>query len=251
MGNQHISVVVLTSNNESTLTETLRSVMFCDEILLVDDRSTDRTADIAKKFGATVTTRSMEKDFASQRNFGLSKAKGPWVLFVDSDETVSEALANEIRESIHKIEVNGFFLKRKDMMWGRTLKHGETDRVRLLRLAKKGVGTWKRPVHEVWNVVGPVATLVTPLLHAPHPDVAHFLSDIDIYSTINAAHLYDTGVRASWWHIGLYPTAKFFQNYFMRKGFLDGMPGVIVALMMSFHSFLTRSKLWQLQKNLG
>ncbi|HLD24461.1 MAG TPA: glycosyltransferase family 2 protein [Patescibacteria group bacterium] len=243
-----LSAVVLTHNNEGTIEETLKSVSFCDEILVVDDHSTDTTLTRAKQAGAAVLTRSLDGDFAAQRNFGLTKASGDWVLFVDSDETVPKELQREIQEAIQKIDVNGFYLKRQDMMWGRALTYGETESVRLLRLARKEKGTWVRPVHEVWKVTGLVATLSTQLFHTPHPDVAHFLSDINSYSTINAKHLSDTGVRASWWHIMAYPTAKFFQNYLIRKGFLDGMPGLIVALMMSFHSFLTRAKLWQLQK---
>lgn len=247
MGNQNFSVVILTRNNQATIAATLRSVTFCDEILVVDDHSTDQTVGIAKKLGVKVITRTLNGDFAAQRNFGFSKAQGDWVLFVDSDEVVPEELKNEITEAVKTIDVNGFYVKRRDVLWGRTLRYGETESVRLLRLARKGKGMWLRPVHEVWKVAGPVATLETPLDHTPHPDVAHFLSDINGYSTINAKHLYDTGVRTSWWHIVIYPTAKFFQNYVLRKGFLDGTPGLIVALMMSFHSFLTRAKLWQLR----
>ena len=241
-----ISAVILTHNNEDTLEPTLRSVLFCDEVLIIDDRSSDRTTELAKQYRAAVYTRMLEGDFASQRNFGLSKARGEWVLFVDSDETVSEALAREIREAIRNVDVNGFFLKREDVMWGRVLRHGETERVRLLRLAKKGKGKWQRPVHEVWKIPGPVATLKTPLHHTPHPDVAQMLSDIDTYSTINAKYFQRIGVRASVWHIIGYPLAKFIQNYIIRRGFLDGMPGIILAIMMSFHSFLTRAKLWHL-----
>lgn len=244
MAKPTLSVVILTQNNEATISATLRSIAFCDELLVVDDHSTDQTVDITKKLGANVMTRTLGGDFAGQRNFGLSNAKGNWILFVDSDETVPEELKNEITEAIKTIDVNGFFVKRRDVLWGRALGYGETESVRLLRLARKGKGTWVRPVHEVWNVPGPVATLETPLYHTPHPDVAHFLSDINSYSTINATYLFNKGIRISWWHIAVYPAAKFFQNYIVRVGFLDGMPGLIVALMMSFHSFLTRGKLW-------
>lgn len=243
----NVSAIILAHNNEDTIKKTVVSLDFCDEILVIDDHSTDKTAEIAKKHGAKVITRTLNGDFAAQRNFGLSKAQGDWVLFVDSDEVVPEELQNEITEAVKTIDVNGFYMKRRDVLWGRELRYGETESVRLLRLARKGKGTWVRPVHEVWKVTAPVATLETPLYHAPHQDVAHFLSDINSYSTINAKHLYNTGIRVSWWHIVIYPTAKFFQNYLVRIGFLDGMPGLVVALMMSFHSFLTRAKLWQLR----
>lgn len=241
-----LSAIVLTRNSERTLNDTLRSVSFCDEVCVVDDCSTDNTVEIAKQNKANIFFRSLGGDFAAQRNFGLSIAKGDWVLFVDSDEIVSEALKFEIREAIKTIDVNGWYVKRQDVMWGTMLRYGETESVRLLRLAKRGSGEWKRPVHEVWEVPTPVATLRSPLLHTPHPDVAHFLYDIDTYSTINAQHFFATLGKAAGWQIVLYPVAKFFMNYVFRKGFLDGMPGLIYAVMMSFHSFLTRSKLWQL-----
>lgn len=246
-----ISAVVLTRNNADTLERTLQSVSFCDEILVVDDHSTDRSADIAKQHKAAVYTRALDGDFAAQRNFGLSKAKGEWVLFVDSDEVVSPALQEEIMEAIQNVDVNGFFLRRQDILWGRELKYGETEKVRLLRLARIGKGKWQRPVHEVWQVAGAVGTLTHALHHTPHPNVAHFLADINTYSTINAQYFFKSKTPASVFHIIAYPTAKFIQNYIVRRGFMDGVPGIVVALMMSFHSFLTRAKLWQLYQKHG
>lgn len=244
-----ISAVVLTHNNQATLPVSLKSLGFCDEIVVIDDESTDETCDIAKKSGARVIPHPLKGDFAKQRNFGLAQVRQEWVLFVDSDEVVTPVLAKEIEEAVQKVDVQGFFLKRQDVLWGKSMQHGETQRVRLIRLAKKESGTWQRPVHETWNVRGVVGTLKNPLLHTPHPDVAHFLDDINTYSTINALHFFEIGKRASWWHIVAYPTGKFIQNYLWRLGFRDGMPGIIVALMMSFHSFLTRAKLWQLQQH--
>ena len=131
--------------------------------------------------------------------------------------------------------------------WGKVNRGpGETERVRLMRLGKKGNGMWQRPVHEVWEVTGVVGTLSEPLDHFPHPDVAQFLYDVDQYSTINARYLRTRGVRSSWWQIPASPSGKFIQNYYLRLGFLDGMPGMIMAVMMSFHSYLTRAKLWHL-----
>jgi len=243
-----ISAVILTQNSSKTLRSTLESVSFCNETIVIDDNSTDTTLTIAKATRATVFSRSLGGDFAAQRNFGISKAAYEWVLFVDSDEVVSGELRDEILQAIRSVDVKGFYLKRRDVLWGRPILHGEAAEVRLLRLSRKGSGKWVRPVHETWNVAGVVGTLEHPLLHTPHPTVADFLSDINYYSDINARHFYASGTRASVWHIVGYPTAKFFQNYLVRQGYRDGMPGIIIALMMSFHSFLTRAKLWHLQK---
>jgi len=115
-----------------------------------------------------------------------------------------------------------------------------------MRLGRKGAGTWTRPVHEVWGIHGYTQTLKNPLLHFPHPNVAQFLEDINGYSSSNAEYLYERNVLVSWLTIIAYPTAKFFVNYIWRQGFRDRAPGMIIALMMSFHSFLTRAKLWHL-----
>lgn len=242
-----ISAIVLTHNDEAYVDRCLTNLAWCDERIVIDDYSTDQTVEKAEKFGAKIYKRHLDGNFAEQRNFGLSKARGDWVLFIDSDEIVSEQLAQEIRAAIPSNEKVGFYIKRKDFIFGKWLKHGETGRVRLLRLARKNAGLWKRPVHEVWKISGTTGELFTPIQHFPHQNVAQFLDEINRYSTLNARYLFSQKVRVSWWQVVGYPVAKFFLNYFLYLGFLDGTPGIVVALFMSFHSFLSRAKLWQLQ----
>jgi glycosyltransferase involved in cell wall biosynthesis len=238
-----ISAVVLSHNDKQSIDKTLTSLSFCDEIVVIDDESTDGTVAIAKKYTPSVFVRALNEDFAAQRNFGLNKAKGEWVLFVDSDEIVSAELAHEIRLKARD-DVEGYYLMRRDSMWGHEFKYGEMGNVRLLRLAKKTAGKWVRPVHETWEVKGRTETLEQPLFHFPHPDVSQFIAEINRYSTLNAKHFYASGVRANVFQIVGYPIAKFLVNYVWRLGFLDGTPGAIVAILMSLHSFLTRGKLY-------
>jgi len=240
-----ITSVVLTRNDEKGIERCLKSIQWCDEVIIVDDASTDGTIGIAKKLGAKVFVRKLNDDFAAQRNFGLAKAKGEWVLFVDSDEVVSEELASEIRQAVRTV-YKGLYIKRKDYLFGRWLAHGETANVRLLRLARKDAGKWVQPVHEEWKIEGKVGTLAHPLLHYPHQNVAQFLDKINRYSTLYAQYLHDHGIKEPAWTIVGKPMPKLFVNYFWRLGFLDGMAGIVVALMMSFHSFLVRAKLWKL-----
>lgn len=240
-----ISAIVLSHNDGGVIAKTLKSLAWCDERIVVDDNSSDKTVSVAKKSGATVYAHSLDGDFAVQRNFGLSKAKSEWVLFVDSDEIVSPALAKEIQESTD-IDAVGFYLRRQDWMFGKRLAHGETARVRLVRFAKKDAGTWVRPVHEVWQITGLVGELKNPLEHFPHPTITEFIEEINRYSTLNARFFFDKKVKVPGWHIVAYPVAKFFIDYIWYLGFLDGTQGAIVALMMSLHSFLTRAKLYML-----
>ncbi len=241
-----ISVVVLTHNEEKSIGECLESLKWCDETIIIDDDSTDRTVTVAEKSGAKVYKRSLKNDFSTQRNFGLNKAKGDWVLFVDADEIVSPALWFEIMQHTNNPTDNyaGFYIKRQDILWNTQLKYGETGNVRLLRLARKNAGEWNGAVHEEWNVKGHTAILNNPLMHHPHMTVENFLREINFYTNIRSEELFSKNIKTSWFFVILYPFAKFTQNYFIKQGFRDGVPGLVLAMMMAFHSFLVRSKLW-------
>ena len=242
-----ISAVIIAKNEEKDILDCLRSLSWCDEVILVDDNSTDRTVDIAKKTKAKIFSHALGGDFAKQRNYGLEKAKGEWVLFIDADERVSPALWYEIMERTNSLDnYVGYYVKRKDIMWGKELRYGEVGSIKILRLAKRGVGKWSGKVHETWKVKGKTAILNNSLLHYPHNSVEKFLEEINFYSDLRAKELFSKRKRVFWWSVIIYPKAKFILNYFVRRGFLDGLPGLVFALMMSFHSFLVRGKLWQL-----
>jgi len=243
-----ISVVILAKNEEKNIKDCLASVLWCDEIVVIDDHSTDKTVELAKQAGAVVYFHDLAGDFSQQRNFGLEKARGDWVLFLDADERVSEVLKNEIQQTIasRRNRYNGYRIKRTDYMWGKELKHGETGGISLLRLGRKGSGTWKGSVHETWDISGHVGELKEVLIHYPHQSIREFLAEINFYTDLRAQELYRQKVKSTWVIILLYTKGKFFQNYFLRLGVLDGVPGIISAIMMSFHAFLVRGKLWLL-----
>lgn len=241
--NLTISAVVLTKNEEGNIEDCLKSLSWCDETIVVDDHSSDKTRELAQNLGAKVFINPLDDDFSAQRNYGLEKAGEEWVLFVDADERISSFLREEIKTQISN-EPAGFFLRRKDFIFGRWLNHGETASVKLLRLAKKGAGKWVRPVHEVWQVEGRLEELKNPLLHYPHQTIKEFLEEINFYTTLNARVFYKQGIKASFWQVLVYPLAKFKKNYWLNLGFLDGIEGLLLAIFMSFHSFLTRAKLF-------
>ncbi len=246
-----ISAIILTKNEENNIEACLESLSWCDEKIVIDDHSVDKTVDIAKKKGAKVFIHSMHNDFSEQRNYGLDKATGDWILFIDADERVSNALWYEIMQhSSESIDdCNGYYLKRQDSMWGKVLKHGETGKILLLRLAKKGTGKWEGKVHERWIVQGKTQLLKNPLDHFPHTTVTEFLQEINFYTDIRSEELFNNKIRPTWLSIMVYPNIKFILNYFFKRGFLDGLPGLVFAIMMSLHSFLVRSKLWLIWQN--
>ena len=270
-----LTAVVLTKNEEKNIKDCLKSLQWCNEILVVDDYSEDKTLkkiqrykDInlpAGKAGiqdkVKIFQRKLDDDFADQRNFGLKQAKNEWVLFVDADEIISKALAEEIMSrascSVPRSgiplrgmsRVNGFYIKRKDFFLGHELKHGETGRAKFLRLGKRTHGKWERKVHETWGIRGEIGQLKNPILHY-HQNLTDFLKNINYFSTIDAQIFYKQGEKATFleW---LKPPAKFVQNYFLRLGFLDGAAGFVHAALMSLHSFLVRAKLFMLWKKEG
>lgn len=247
-----ISAVILTKNEQENIEDCLKSLQWCDEIIVVDDYSEDNTRMIAKTLGAKVFLHHLDNDFSQQRNFALRQVQGEWVLFIDADERISLALRAEItncQSTSRRTNYNGFYLKRQDFFGGKWLKHGETAKVKLLRLGKRRAGEWQRQVHEVWKIKGRMAELKNPILHYPHQTISEFLESINFFSTLHAEVLFKEGVKTNTFQIIVYPPGKFFQNYFLRLGFLDGTSGLIVALMMSFHSFLARAKLCLKWKN--
>jgi len=246
-----LSVVILTKNEEKNIVDCLESILWADEIIIVDDQSEDRTIEIIENFENKkihVFKRTLDGNFSSQRNFGLSKTTKKWVLFIDADERVTKDLKEEINSIIvnSSDKNNGYFIKRRDYIWGKMLKHGETGSISLLRFAKRGSGIWMGKVHEVWNVEGNIDSLNSILLHFPHQTINEFLREINTYSTISAGEMIDKKIKVSMFDIFLYPKGKFLLNYFFKLGFLDGIEGLIFAIMMSFHSFLVRGKLWML-----
>ena len=244
-----ITSVILTKNEDKNIKKCIESVKWCDEIIIIDDNSTDKTLEIAKKYNVKIFFHSLDNDFSAQRNFGISKAKNEWVLFVDSDEIISDALAFEISNAITLKDqslrsFNGFYIKRSDFMWGKRLMHGETGNISLLRLARKNKGLWKGMTHEKWEITRPVGRLVNPLLHFPHTTLEEFLREVNFYTDIRAQELKTKKTKVFFWSIVFYPVGKFLINFIFKKGFMDGMQGLIFAIVMSFHSFLVRSKLW-------
>lgn len=243
-----ISAVVLTRNEEKNITDCLKSLLWCDEILVVDDMSTDHTVELARRLSPKVRVidRLLNNNYAAKRNFALTQTRNEWILFVDADERLSNKLAEEIKRHIAIDRVNGFRLRRQDFFLGKKLRFGETASVRLLRLARRNTGLWQRPVHEFWEIVGPTSTLRVPIDHYPHPTLSHFLVGINRYTDLDAKEFVANGVAFSFPRVILNPLGKFLQNYFLRLGFLDGLPGLIMAFMMSFYSAAVRVKFYEL-----
>ncbi len=246
-----ISAVILTKNEEKNIERCLKSVSFCEEVIVVDDYSADTTLKKIESLKSKVKSlkiyrKELKGDFAGQRNFATKQATNEWILFIDADEEVSKNLKLEILNL--KFNKDAYYLKRRDYWWGKELKYGEIKKVRnkgIIRLVKQNSGTWMGNVHEVFYTAKSTGTLNEFLNHYPHPSVREFIQDINAYSSLRAHELYNHGVSVNVLQIVFFPFFKFILNYFIYLGFLDGPAGFTYAFMMSFHSFLVRAKLYQ------
>lgn len=246
-----LSAVVIVKNEEKNIVDCLDNLQFVDEVVVVDDYSSDRTPEILEKLSKEnskikILKRKLDNDFSKQRQYGVENTTNDWVIFVDADERITKDLASEIKENLSLPKYGGFLIPRIDFMWGRQLKHGETGRIKLLRLFNKNKGSLKGKVHEVWETKSKVGMLINPIKHYPHPTIREFLQEINFYSDLRAEELYKKGVKSNFFSIIIYTKGKFIQNYFLKLGILDGTAGFIHAVLMSFHSFLVRGKLWLL-----
>lgn len=236
---------VITKNEEANIFRCIKSLEFCDEIIVIDDHSIDKTVEIAERLGAKVYKRRLNGDFAAQRNYAISKAKNDWVLFVDADEVISKNLKTELLDIDNKLlNYVGYFIKRRDIFMGKKLKYGESGNIKLLRLGNKFAGIWKRKVHEYWDINGEIGQLQGKLIHFPHRTLREFIEHISKYSMIHSKENEKEGKEQNIYKIIFYPLGKFFYNYFYKIAIFDGLRGFIVSIFMSFHSFISWSSLW-------
>ncbi len=204
-----ITAVVLTKNEEKNISKCIKSLLWCDEVLVIDDYSVDKTVETVRSLGVKSYKHHLDNDFAKQRNFGLSKAKNEWILFVDADEIVSKILQDEIQGKIKNTNCSGFYMKRSDYFLGKELRYGETGRVKLLRLAKKGKGKWHRKVHEYWKIEGEVSEFQNSINHFPHPTIYEFITKVNYYSLLHACENKKEGKESNVFKVVFYPVLKF------------------------------------------
>ncbi len=247
-----ISAVILTKNEEQNLPRCLESLRWVDEILVLDSESTDKTVETAKKLGATVYRLPWE-GFGKQKQKGVELAAGEWVLSIDADEVVTPALQVEITSRVSTENGTvGYYLKRRAYFLGRFVRHGGWYPDWVLRLFQKGKGRFTPvPVHESVILDGPVGRLDADLLHFTDPNFSHYLAKLNRYTDLSAQEFFERGKRGSLFKILANPAAKFFSQYFLKAGFLDGRAGFILACASAFHVFSKYVKLWELSQPEG
>lgn len=247
-----LSAVVLTKNSSALLEKCLQSLKFADELIIIDDFSTDETADIASRCGAKVIRHAMDGDFAAQRRFGIAQCNGDWVLFIDSDEFVTDELAEDIRRALSCGEKAAYFLKRENRFPHYDIAHGSMRSDRVLRLfPKEGLEVEGR-VHE--KLVSPFAqkNLQGVLLHQPYDNWSATIRKLDVYTDYLAVQQVEKG-RKTGFFAGVFikPIWAFIKVYFFNKGFLDGRMGVMFAVHHAYYTFMKYAKYFLLVNSGG
>jgi glycosyltransferase involved in cell wall biosynthesis len=240
-----ISAVVITQNEQENVIDCLRSLEFVNEIVVVDNCSSDRTLELAAGFTDKVFSQPIS-GFHDAKNFGIAKATGDWILSIDSDERVTAELAKEIRQAAESgSQEVGFFMPRKNFLGVKWLKHGGQYPDFQLRLFRKGKGKFASvSVHERVEVEGNVGRLENALLHYTYRDLSDFLRKIDRYTTLEAEQAGDVrGVSA--FDLVRLPARKFVSTYFLKKGYRDGVLGMAVSGLTAFYVFVKLAKVWE------
>ncbi len=247
-----LSVYMITLNNGATIERALISAAgWAAELVVVDSHSTDGAVSIIEK----LSDRVLQYDTSDQREkyqYAQDACTQPWVLFIDADEW----LVPEIKEEIERIvssetEYDGFIVRRRNIYLGREIKYGGWYPDEEIRLYRKEKGGWEGGIHARVHVKGKVGRLKNRYMHTPYTDIAHQIRTIDRYSAAFADDLYKAGRRFHLFPMVSRPLFRILRDYILKRGFLDGIPGLIIMASTMYYVFMKYARLWEMEKKNG
>jgi glycosyltransferase involved in cell wall biosynthesis len=244
-----ISILLPTYNCEKTIEQTLGSIKWADEILVIDSFSNDSTLDIVKGYGVNVIQHEYINS-AKQKNWAIQHCSNQWIFQIDSDEILEEKAEEIIRNAINNAGENThcFKMPRKNHVLGKWVKYGGLYPDWEYRLFRKEHGKWwDREVHSRIVVSGEVETLATPLIHHGMPNISKQILNLDRYTRYEANYMFRNNVKFSWVKWFLKPIFIFFSRYVFQQGFRDGWRGFFLAVYYAFYSFLSHTKFYEIQ----
>lgn len=245
-----LSVVIVTHNEHDWIENCIASVKpVADEIIVVDDGSTDDTVAMCKKLGAKVFHQDWP-GFSKQKNFAVAKASGDWILFIDGDERLSKDLASEIKSKINAAGVGAYAMPRQNIFLGQKMRHGGWWPDFVTRLVcKASFAGWEGDLHESIKIKGETQKLKNPLYHLTHRGITWMLTTSINYTPIEAKLRLDVNhPKITWWRLFRVMITEFWYRFVVKSGWRDGMVGVIESISQSYNMFLIYVHLWEMQK---
>ena len=249
-----ISAFVVCANEDRNIARCLESVRWCDEILVIDSGSTDKTQEIAARYTDRIMYRKWQ-GYVEQKRFGLEQCRCDWVLNLDADEEVSEQLRNEIVEKLtldkasQLAGVNGFQVNRVVFYLGKWWRRGLWYPEFRLRVCRRSATTWGgEDPHEKASVEGVVERLKGELHHYTYSDIRDHVARLNSHSSSAAQSMFKRGKRATLRHITLSPLLRIFKCLVLKRGVLEGTRGFIVAMLEGYYVFLKYIKLLELER---
>ena len=240
-----LTSILITKNEEANIKRCLASIKdISDEIIIVDSGSTDKRLKIAKSFNAKIINKGFD-NFASQRNFALSKAENDWVLSLDADEEISQELREEISKAIEAEEFDGYLIPRKNIIFGKEINHTRWSPDKHIWLFKKSKSKFINSIHEEVEVKGRVGELKNSKIHYSHKNIHEFIKKINFYTDLEAIKLKNENVKFGFTKM-LYEAKKSFMGRFLiKKGFLDGWRGFMLSYLRAIYKLILWVKVWE------
>lgn len=246
-----LSVVISAFNEEKKIEDCLKSASFADEIVFIDNSSSDNTLKIAKKYTAKVFIRENNPMLNVNKNFGFSKAGNEWILSLDGDERITDELKKEIQSIIKndKKDVNGFWISRKNIIFGKWIQNSIWWPDYQLRLFRKNRGKFlEKHVHEYLEVEGKTEKLQHSMIHQNYSSISQYLYKMEnIYTESEVKNRLEEKVEIQWADALRYPTGDFLKTFFSQKGYKDGLHGLVLSLLQAFYMEIVFVKLWEKQ----
>lgn len=245
---KNISVIIITKNEEHNIRECLESVLWANEIIVVDSGSTDSTLDIAKEYGVKIIKKEWG-GFAQQKSAALNAATNKWVLSIDADERVTFGLRDEII-NLNENEFSGYYIKRENYFYKKKITTCGWDKDKQIRLfVKKKTSVTNKMVHEGFIVDGKVGILNNYILHYTFRNISSTIEKINHYSTLSAIEYKDKNIEVTIVKIISHTISAFLRYFFSLKGYKDGMHGFLISIFNSLTTLLHYSKLWEIKYN--
>lgn len=241
-----VSVIVTTYNEEVNIEDCLRSVQWADEVLVVDSFSKDGTVDKVRGFSSVRLEQREYFGSAAQKNWSLDRVAHDWVLILDADERVPEALAREIlRLLITGPKAHGYYLRRRNIVLGKEIRHSGWSTDKVIRLFRRDKGRYpNRRVHADLDIEGTVPVLKHALLHYTFRSMGQYLEKLQNYAEWGAAQAFREGKGAGLFELGVRPLWRFIRTYLLQLGVLDGRHGLVVCGLQAYGTFLKYVRLW-------